>query len=41
MIAYHYNTKEADNIVHTYLVNVYSKFGGFHKMLSDNVMEFK
>ena len=33
-------TRVAD-IVHTYLVNVYCKFGGSHKILSNNGTEFK
>ena len=31
-------TKEADKVVHTYLVNVYSKLGELLKLLSDNVI---
>ena len=27
---------EADKVMHTYLVNMYSKFGGSHKILSYN-----
>ena len=34
-------TKEADKVVHAYLVNVYSKFGGQHKVSSDNGNELK
>ena len=34
-------TKETDEIVHSYLVNVYLKFGGSHKVLSVNGTEFK
>ena len=34
-------TKEADKVVHAYLVNVYSKFGGLYKILSDNSTEFR
>ena len=34
-------TKEAKELVHTYLVNVYSKSGGPHKILLDNGTEFK
>ena len=33
-------TKEADKVLHAYLVNVYSKFGGSHKILSDNGTKF-
>ena len=34
-------TKEADEVVHAYLVNVYSKSGASHRILSDNGTEFK
>ena len=34
-------TKQADEVVHAYLVNVYSKFDGLHKVLSGNGTEFK
>ena len=34
-------TKEADEVVHTYFVNIYSKFGGLHKILLDNRTQFK
>ena len=34
-------TKEADEVVYTYLVHMYSKFCGLHKILSDNDTEFK
>ena len=34
-------TKEAGEVVHTFLDNIYSKFGGSHKILSDNETEFK
>ena len=30
------NTKEANEVVHAYLVNMHSKFGQLHKILSDN-----
>ena len=33
--------KENNEVVHVYLVNVFSKFGGSHKILSDNGTEFK
>ena len=32
---------EADIVVHVYLVNVYSKFGGLHQILSYNGTDFK
>ena len=32
-------TKEADEVVHAYVVNIYYKFGGSDKILSDNGME--
>ena len=35
------HTKEADNVVHTYLVIVYSKFGGSHYVLSHNGTGFE
>ena len=34
-------TKEPDEVVCTYLVNIYSKFGGAHKILTDHGTEFK
>ena len=34
-------TKETAEVVHTYLVNVYSKFGKSHRILSENGTEFK
>ena len=34
-------TKEADEVVYTYLVNIYSTFGGSHTVFSDNGSEFK
>ena len=34
-------TREINKVVHAYLVNVYSKFGGLHKMFSDNGTKFK
>ena len=34
-------TKEADEVVHVYLPNLYSMFGGLHKILSYNGTEFK
>ena len=34
-------TKEADKEAHVYLVNIYSKFGGLHKILSDNRTQYK
>ena len=34
-------TKEADEVMHVYLVNVYSKFGESHKILLDNGTEFE
>ena len=34
-------SKEADDIMYTFLVNVYSKFGGLHKILPDNWTEFR
>ena len=34
-------TKTAEEVIHTYIDNVYSKFGGSLKMLSDNGTEFK
>ena len=33
--------KEADEVVHTYIVNMYSKLIGLHKFLSNNGTEFK
>ena len=33
--------KEAEDIGHAYIVNMYSTFGGLHKILSDNGTEFK
>ena len=35
------NTKEAAEVVHTYSVHTYSKFGRLHKILSDNGTELK
>ena len=34
-------SKSADDIVHAYNTNMYSKFGGSRKILSDNGTEFK
>ena len=34
-------TKEVDKVVHTYLVYMYSEFGGSHKVLLGNSTEFK
>ena len=34
-------TKMAEEVIQAYIDNVYSKFGGFLKMLSDNGSEFK
>ena len=34
-------TKMAEEVIQAYIDNVYSKFGGFLKMLSDNGTEFK
>ena len=34
-------TKDVDKVVHAYLVNMYSKFGGSHKILSESDMKFK
>ena len=34
-------TKEGDKVVHAYVFNVYSMFGGPHKILSDIGTEFK
>ena len=34
-------TKEVDEVVHAYLVHVYSTLCGSHKFLSDNVTELK
>ena len=36
-----FHTKEAEKVMHTYVVNVYSKLGGSNKILSDNEIEFK
>ena len=33
-------TKEADKVMHAYLVNMYSMFGGLHKILSDKDTKF-
>ena len=33
--------KEADKVVHTYLVNIYSTFGGLHKIMSGSRTELK
>ena len=33
--------KQSNEVVHSYLANVYSKFGGSNKILSDNGIEFK
>ena len=35
------HAKEAYKVVYTYLINVYFKFGGSHKILSDNGTELK
>ena len=35
------NTKAAEKVIQAYIDNVYSKFGGSLKMLSDNGTEFK
>ena len=35
------HTKDIDEVVYAYLVNVYSKFGGSYKVLSDKGTEFK
>ena len=32
---------KADEVVHAFLVNVYSKYSGLHKILSDKGIEFK
>ena len=34
-------TKIASEVIQVYIDNVYVKFGGSHKILSDNGMEFK
>ena len=34
-------TKTAEEVIQAYIDNVYSKFGGSLKMLSDNGTEFK
>ena len=34
-------TKMAEEVIQAYIDNVYSKFGGSLKMLSDNATEFK
>ena len=34
-------TKEAYDVVHSYIINVYSTFGGPHNILSDNGTEIK
>ena len=34
-------SKKAEEIVHAYLNEVYYRFGGSRKILSDNGMEFK
>ena len=35
------HTKQADEVVHAYPINVYSKFSRSHTNLSDNESEFK
>ena len=34
-------TKTAEEVIQAYMDNIYSKFGGSLKMLSDNATEFK
>ena len=34
-------TKEANEVLHAYLVSVYSTFSGSHMILSDSTTEFK
>ena len=34
-------TKTASEVIQAYIDNVYAKFGGSHKILMDNGMEFK
>ena len=34
-------TKTASEVIQAYIDNVYAKFGGSHKILLDNEMEFK